>query len=273
MILPGEIQRIAARLKLRDTQIEKDYVISWVLNGISSSGYLKERLIFKGGTALRKIYFPDYRLSEDLDFTYIYREPDFDEIRKHFTGLIEWVKEESRIILDLQDEIIHQTGNYNFYLGYQGPLGGRVKNKKIKIDISSDEILCSKEEEKRVINEYSDLTKEYYLSTYTLAEIITEKLRSLMQRSAPRDLYDIWYLLEENGGDIEDYIYDFQKKAERKEIDYSKLVEVVLKKESVFKKQWEEQLVNQVQNVPEFDNVWRHLGRHWKKFTKSLFFI
>ena len=69
MILPGEVQKIASRLKIRDTQIEKDYIIGWLLNGISKNGYLRENLIFKGGTALRKIFFSDYRLSEDLDFT------------------------------------------------------------------------------------------------------------------------------------------------------------------------------------------------------------
>jgi predicted nucleotidyltransferase component of viral defense system len=71
MIKPGEINQFANVLGVRDTQIEKDYVIGWVLKGISNSGFLKEHLIFKGGTALRKIYFHDYRLSEDIDFTYL----------------------------------------------------------------------------------------------------------------------------------------------------------------------------------------------------------
>lgn len=91
-----------------------------------------------------------------------------------------------------------------------------------------------------------------------------------MQRTAPRDLYDIWYLLEENGGNIEDYIFDFQKKAEHKKIDYAKLVEVVNNKEAIFRKQWEQQLINQIQDVPNFDDVWRQLGKHWKSFNKSV---
>ena len=62
MIKPGEIQKIAGRFGIRDTQIEKDYVIGWVLMGISNNRYLKEKLIFKGGTALRKIYFNNFRL-------------------------------------------------------------------------------------------------------------------------------------------------------------------------------------------------------------------
>lgn len=67
MIISGEIHKIAARLKLRPGQIEKDYVLGWILRGISKNGFLKDKLIFKGGTAIRKIYVKDYRLSENLD--------------------------------------------------------------------------------------------------------------------------------------------------------------------------------------------------------------
>ena len=66
MIKAGEIQQIANRLGIRDTQIEKDYIIGWILKGVSNNKYLKERLIFKGGTALRKIYFHDYRLYDGV---------------------------------------------------------------------------------------------------------------------------------------------------------------------------------------------------------------
>ena len=49
--------------------IEKDYILSWVLAGIASNVKLQDKLIFKGGTALKKCYFGNYRFSEDLDFT------------------------------------------------------------------------------------------------------------------------------------------------------------------------------------------------------------
>ncbi len=70
MIKPGEIQQIASSLQLKDTQIEKDYVISWILRGVYTIDDLKDNLVFKGGTLLRKVYYPEYRLSEDLDFTF-----------------------------------------------------------------------------------------------------------------------------------------------------------------------------------------------------------
>jgi predicted nucleotidyltransferase component of viral defense system len=49
--------------------IEKDYILSWVLAGIAANKKLQNELVFKGGTALKKCYFGNYRFSEDLDFT------------------------------------------------------------------------------------------------------------------------------------------------------------------------------------------------------------
>ncbi len=54
MIKPGEIQTISNRLKIRDSQIEKDYILSWILCGLAQNSYLKNSLLFKGGTALKK---------------------------------------------------------------------------------------------------------------------------------------------------------------------------------------------------------------------------
>jgi len=270
MIRPGEIQSIAAKLGLRDTQIEKDYVIGWVLKGIAEQDILKEQLIFKGGTALRKIYFPDYRLSEDLDFTFGGDVLNTDEIKKQFDELIKWVYAESRITLNIQDETQHQTGNYNFYLAYTGPLGGKGENKSIKVDISSDEVLCNKPEQKDVSNEYSDLIDRYEISSYSLSEIISEKMRSLMQRTASRDLYDLWYMFEESGNNIEDYFFDFQRKAKYKKLNHTQLVKVITVKEQIFKRQWKSQLTNQIKDIPDFDEVWRGLGKHWRRFEKFL---
>ena len=43
--------------------IERDYMLSWLLAGISSDQKLHDTLVFKGGTALKKCYFGDYRFS------------------------------------------------------------------------------------------------------------------------------------------------------------------------------------------------------------------
>lgn len=49
--------------------LEKDFALSYLLAGMAHIAALKQGLVLKGGTALRKFYFPDYRFSENLDFT------------------------------------------------------------------------------------------------------------------------------------------------------------------------------------------------------------
>jgi len=58
--------------------VEKDYAIGHVLAALYAHPLLCERLIFKGGTALRKAHFPGYRFSEDLDFTALPGDEGFD---------------------------------------------------------------------------------------------------------------------------------------------------------------------------------------------------
>ena len=69
MIRPGEIQSKAREVGVRDQQIEKDYILSWILQGISRHEDLSKTIVFKGGTVLNKAYFEEYRFSEDLDYT------------------------------------------------------------------------------------------------------------------------------------------------------------------------------------------------------------
>jgi Nucleotidyl transferase AbiEii toxin, Type IV TA system len=149
VIPPGEIQSIAGKQGVRDTQIEKDYVISWVMYGIANNAFLNENLAFKGGTVLKKVYFPSYRFSEDLDFTFIGKDFDIKTIKAAFKELIKWVYAESRIPLSVQNETQYETGNYNFYLAYTGPLGGTGANKDIKVDISQDELIYNAPEKSR----------------------------------------------------------------------------------------------------------------------------
>ena len=70
MIKVKEISSTTAKAHVGDIQIEKDYVISWLLYGIANNPFLKEHLLFKGGAVLKKAYFPAYRYSDDLEFTF-----------------------------------------------------------------------------------------------------------------------------------------------------------------------------------------------------------
>lgn len=101
MIKPGEIDKIAIEKGVRAKQIEKDYVISWVLWGIARNDYLSKNLIFKGGTCLKKIYFEDYRYSEDMDFTLMESSDSDEEILNNFQSIFETIYDASRIKIEI----------------------------------------------------------------------------------------------------------------------------------------------------------------------------
>jgi hypothetical protein len=69
MITERELRRVACRSGLGVGQAEHKYVILCLLNALSQTSLLSETLCLKGGTALRQLYFPDWRHSVDLDFS------------------------------------------------------------------------------------------------------------------------------------------------------------------------------------------------------------
>ena len=95
MIEPKEINKVATANRVSDRQIEKDYVLSWVLYAISKNKILRSSLVFKGGTVLKKAYIEDYRFSEDLDFTLLDEKISNEQIRDEFNKLFAFIKEEA----------------------------------------------------------------------------------------------------------------------------------------------------------------------------------
>ena len=58
MISKARLRRLARELDVRLGYAEKNYVNSWILWAIYTSSY-GDSLLFKGGTALSKLYFPE----------------------------------------------------------------------------------------------------------------------------------------------------------------------------------------------------------------------
>ena len=46
MIRPAEIQKKANKERVRDTQIEKDYILTWILTGVAANEVLSKALAF-----------------------------------------------------------------------------------------------------------------------------------------------------------------------------------------------------------------------------------
>jgi len=264
MIKPGEIQQKARTVGVRDQQIEKDYILSWILKGIAQHQQLSKVTVFKGGTVLKKVYFEDYRFSEDLDFTLINNEISNEQIFEWFKETFTYIKEEANIPLEIIDNNEHEDGGINFYISFIGPLGGQGNNKRAKIDISRSEQLVFEPLMKDVFIGYSDL-EDHQLLCYTLEEILVEKMRSVMQRMQARDFYDIWYLLEQHGMDLDFYLNEFEAKCKSKELNHTDFPKKLAERLPQYKGRWQSSMNEQIKDLPNFDQVEREVLRHLKK--------
>lgn len=264
MIRPGEIQNKAREFGVRDQQIEKDYILSWILNGVSQHPTLSNKLVFKGGTVLKKVYFEDYRFSEDLDFTLLDNTISNEQLFECFAEVFEFILEEANIPLELIDNNEHEDGGINFYISYVGPLGGVGSNKKVKVDISKSENLVFEPVTNTVFLGYTDQEK-HQLLCYSLEEILVEKLRSIMQRMQARDFYDIWYLLEVHGMDADFYINEFKTKCESKNVNPADFHTKLEQRLPQYRGRWEKSMADQIQDLPDFETVLREVMRHLRK--------
>ena len=212
MILQREISKLANRLyrealatygkkqafRIPETTIERDYCLAWLLSALSKHEALATALAFKGGTALRRVHFGEYRFSEDLDFTLVTEIP-LEQIFSELDVLFDVLAEESGIRFSRKSgDPVRHARNDTFYLEYQGPLPSKGS---VKVDVTRGETLVFELERKPVLQtypEFSDLPDDRRIPVYSFPEVAVEKTLAVTDnaRREPRDLYDLWYLAD-----------------------------------------------------------------------------
>ena len=206
MIRNAEIRRLARVAGVEPRIMELDYALGWALRGIAGHSDLARRLVFKGGTCLRKCYFPDYRFSVDLDFTST-RWFGWDEFGQALTEAFADAQEASGIdfgarsprLRIIDDEYGRESLRFTVY--WRGPhaTGGTAPG--LRIDITRNEVLAFAPVSRPLFHPFSDADDlgEIRLRCYALEEVMAEKVRAVLgQRiyAVSRDLYDIHSLLE-----------------------------------------------------------------------------
>jgi len=268
MIPQRNLSLIANGLKAANGQrvlesvIERDYCLAWFLTGLANHP-LRKTLAFKGGTALRRCYFGDYRFSEDLDFTM--SEPaDLAAILKGLDEIFAAVEKDIglKFTFDREDKNSHQNC-HTFYIRYQGPLPA---SNDVKVDITIKELVCFPLKEVPVLKSYvlyEDLPEGPKLNAYDLSEIAIEKLAALTDkaRNEPRDLYDIWYLLTYTDLDLFLLRQELQAKLEFRGRTLDGLEAVLSAKRERLKRLWDMRLSHQMSELPEFDGAFRNVHR------------
>jgi len=210
--------RIQSLLKQKSSEmntplwiVEKDYALSYLIAAISEVPTLNDLLVLKGGSALKKAYFQNYRFSEDLDFS----ARSSHKVTEVKEGIRESVRIMERKLLEkgpfrIQSEALelrepHPRGQLAFTIRVQFPYH-RKPICRLKVEITMDETILLPPETRIVLHDYGEQFNAIAI-VYPLAEIVAEKYRALLQSLALlhkkgwganrvcRDYYDLWWVI------------------------------------------------------------------------------
>ena len=206
--LRNRFQEIRARLGMPWEVLERDYLLSWVLAGIGRMESLRETLVFKGGTALKKCYYGTYRFSEDLDFSALGGVPTGKAMEE---AIIEACSISAELVNEYAPiEIVgerytekepHPGRQEAFKIRARFPWH-RKPQTGVMVEITMDEQILKPIDRRSVIHQYGE-PFDLLMPVYSREEIVAEKLRAILQhtaklqergwsRSRARDYYDLW---------------------------------------------------------------------------------
>lgn len=178
MIDEREIERRAERLGLLPMQVGKDYLLNHVLAGTADAS---APLVFRGGTALARVYWPDFRLSEDLDFI---SKASGTDIAAAIRSAVTRAAERTGTTLTPNIPPIREGWT-------QCEVRWDVGS--IQVDVNRGEGPSLPVETRTLDLPYSDLTRDARtLEVVALDEILANKWYILDDRKEPRDLFDLW---------------------------------------------------------------------------------
>lgn len=272
------LQEARTRLGLPWEVLERDYLLSWVLAGIVEVESLRETLVFKGGTALKKCYFGDYRLSEDLDFsglegvpTGIAMERAIGEACGAAAAMLDDYAPVEISWERYAEKEPHPGGQEAFTIRARFPWQPRPQTRAM-IETTVDEKILKPTLKRKLIHEYGEPI-ESQVRVYALEEIVAEKLRAILQhaaqleergwsRSRARDYYDLWRVLGTNRDqiDVTGFTAFLTAKCAIRNVTFTGpddfFPETVL---SSIKKSWGQWLGPLVLVLPSFETVIRQL--------------
>ena len=194
MLSRPQVQRYTAESGLRDIMIaEKEIILTYLLQLMAERGIL-DKLAFKGGTCLRKMFIgAGGRFSTDLDFTSL-EEHDHEDIILEMMEAFEQPFHD--IKFSIPDESYYETQDgqswgVNPVYVHDWNTGG---DSEVKLQISRRETPTLPTEQQ------AQCGQSYFkhlpfgpvgIACLALPEIIAEKIRACYQRSKARDIYDL----------------------------------------------------------------------------------
>jgi len=252
LISIDEVRRIAGALELEPRVIDHDYVLGCYLCFLGTQSIVQKKWLFKGGTALRKCYFEEYRFSEDLDFTVlniISIESLRDFLRSVNAAMQDAIgvrTDEREMVIDvIEDDYGKESFEARIY--YYGPWDYGGSPRSVRIHVNRDENLVFPTNVLPVFHQYSDRKElpAVAIQVYSLEEMMAEKLRAFSgqrKHAIPHDIFDLYHL-SKNVTSVENVLEGFPLKCKAKGflLDAIDLDKVVTRR-SEYENNWRQSL-------------------------------
>ena len=239
MITKEELSEVKYKRKISLYYAEKEYLQYIFLNAISKQS---DNFVFKGGTCLRICYGLE-RASEDLDFSCNMKLAEL--------GILVANCLKDFDLLAIPFEIYSKKeyqGNIRFEIRFKGPLysGNKNSTNTLKIDFNKQKVHTRSV---RVVPQLFSDVPLFTLIALEEKEILAEKIRALINRKEPRDMYDLW-MLSKKGAEIDKKLIKLKLSEER-----ANLSDLMFPS----KKDYELGLKDLTLNLPTYDEVKRDL--------------
>ncbi len=212
------LEKIAIKQQTTYANVVREYVQNLFLR----SFYTKidsENFLFKGGTALR-IVFNSPRFSEDLDFTGFSDGKVYEKVLEEV--IYDLVSE--GMVIDIEES--KETSG-----GYLANILINLKDESvlIKNQISFRDQATKLSENMLVTN---DLVPTYNVHLLNRSILLKEKITALIQRSKPRDFFDLHFILtnEKLRTELNLNSGDREKIIDKIKLQSKKLLEIELKR-------------------------------------------
>jgi predicted nucleotidyltransferase component of viral defense system len=187
-----DLEKIASHTGFIRDNLEKVFRLCDILKHLNENPVFTGYLALKGGTAINLTVFNVPRLSVDIDL-------DFTKecSRNEMLGIRETINQDFLTFMFSQGYALspntkspHSLDSWVFY--FQNA-GGNKDNLKVEINYSlRNHILPIVK--RKAVSEFLHL--DYEVRTLSIPELFGSKIKALIERTAPRDLYDIHNMLK-----------------------------------------------------------------------------
>ena len=219
MIDREAIKKLALKYQTTNFNILREYSQNLFLSQLYIQKH-SDRMLFKGGTALRLIYNSP-RFSEDLDFTVV---------KRHGAGIEDMIQD---TLLEVErfgirvkiDEFSETSG------GYIGFVSMWILDEKLSIEFNISKRLTGHQRGETVLIS-NDFIPAYNLIQLAQEELVDEKIKALFERGKPRDFFDLYFILRANllSAGKNKILHKVLDRLKKKEYNFAKELKIFLPK-------------------------------------------